>query len=241
MGDGIEAQLFKVLKDVYRVVVQAYHGGSLTGKDIQKVMANSGEIFSIFAQILKQNAKTNCDMTYQDIDNLCHSYTSAFLLWDGAFSYASTIDPTEDDIKMYTRYVMAAANSHVQMGCSVTPKVHLMWRHVEEQMKTIPGGLGKKREDWVEQLHQLTSVKRKQFASTRDQKQRATAISNSYQQETASLVVQHLEECNHKTSRGPRKGNVKVEEQRRGVRIRKRAQALQEWEDEVQQKIFGYL
>ena len=38
--------------------------------------------------------------------------------------------------------------------------------------------------------------------------------------------------------RGPRKGCVKVEEQRRGVRIRKRAQALQEWEDEVQQQLF---
>ena len=158
-------------------------------------------------------------MTHQEIDNLCSSYTSAFLLRDGAFSYASIIDPKEDDIKMYSRYIMAAANSHVQMGYSVTLNVHLLWRHVEEQMKTIPGGLDKKREDWVEQLHQLTSVKRKQFASTRDQKQRATAISNLYQQETAPLVVQHLEECNHKTSRGPRKGNVKLKEQRRGVRI----------------------
>ena len=113
-------------------------------------MANSGEIFAIFAQILKQNAKTNCDMTGQEIDNLCSSYMSVFLLWDCAFLYASIIDPTEDDIQMYSRYIMAAANSHVQMGCIVTPKVHLMWRHVEEQMKTIPGGLDKKREDWVE-------------------------------------------------------------------------------------------
>ena len=43
----------------------------------------------------------------------------------------------------------------------------------------------------------------------------------------------------HKTSRRHRKGNVKVEEQWRGIRIQKRAQALQEWEDKVQQQLFG--
>ena len=46
--------------------------------------------------------------------------------------------------------VFAAVHCHVQIGCNVTHKVHLMWRHVVNQMKYVPGGLGEKMEDWVE-------------------------------------------------------------------------------------------
>ena len=43
-GSGIETAIFAVLKEVYDVRIQAYHGGSLTGKDIQKVMSNAEDI-----------------------------------------------------------------------------------------------------------------------------------------------------------------------------------------------------
>ena len=44
-GDGIEAGLFKILKNKYNVTVQAYRGGSLTGKDMRRVMENTAAIF----------------------------------------------------------------------------------------------------------------------------------------------------------------------------------------------------
>ena len=42
-----------------------------------------------------------------------------------------------------------------------------MWRHVAAQME-FPGGLGQKREDWVEHHHQITCKERVQFGKTND-------------------------------------------------------------------------
>ena len=182
-GDGIETQMFLILKNMYGVKLQAYHGGSLTGKDIQKVMTNADEIFSIFAGILKANKKEDCKMSEDDIDILCSRFSNLFVLWDGAFSFASKIDPTTNDILQYKRFVTAAVFCHVAEGCNVTPKVHLMWRHVAKQME-LPGGLGKKREDWVEHYHQITNRQRIQFRTTKDKEVRALAMARSMQQYT---------------------------------------------------------
>ena len=230
-GDGIETKMFNVLKTVYGVKIQAYHGGSLTGKDIQKLMQNSGEIFSIFATILKENKKANCTFTLAQIDELCHRFGSTCVLWDGAFSYASTINPSNEDIAWYERFVKAAVHSHVGIECNITPKVHLMWKHVAHQMRTIPGGLGNKREDWVEHLHQITSVKRKQFNHCISKEVRANALENILQQETDPRVVAFEQECVQKTSRGARKEYMTAEEERRKKRMVSRMRSLLAWEN----------
>jgi hypothetical protein len=85
-----------------------------------------------------------------NIDALCLQFREVFVLWDGAFSLARTINPTEMDIKTYRMFVNAAAKGSKNLRCTVTPKVHLMLEHVEWQMRNIRGGLGDKMEDWVE-------------------------------------------------------------------------------------------
>jgi hypothetical protein len=67
-----------------------------------------------------------------------------FVLWDGAFSLARTVNSTENDTTIYLRYVVAAVHGHEALHCTVTPKVHLMLKHVAWQMSNIPGGVGKK-------------------------------------------------------------------------------------------------
>jgi hypothetical protein len=42
---SIEMKIFSVLKEI-GVVLSAYHGGSLNGKDIKKVMNNACHIFN---------------------------------------------------------------------------------------------------------------------------------------------------------------------------------------------------
>ena len=96
--------------------------------------------------------------------------------WDVALSFASKIDPSEDDVIQYERFVTAAVLSHVELGCNVTPKAHMMWSHVVDGMR-LPGGLGQKREDWVEHHHQITSRERMQFVKTNDLVVRAHAMS----------------------------------------------------------------
>ena len=47
------------------------------------------------------------------------------------------------------------AMEHIRsMGFSITPKMHGMESHVVRQMRTIPGGIGKLMEHWIEQYHQ---------------------------------------------------------------------------------------
>ena len=99
-GGGIKDQMFSVLKNMYGIKLQAYHGGSLTGKDIQKVMTNAHEIFGLWAGILKRNAKDGCTLKDDEIDQLCARFANLCLLWDGAFSYASKVDPRKEDIAM---------------------------------------------------------------------------------------------------------------------------------------------
>ncbi len=230
-GDGVETRLFSILKDFYGIKLQAYHGGSLHGKDHQKVMNNSHEMFTYFADVLKEEKKKNaaCTLTDEDIDELCSKYANLYLLWDGAFSYASTINPTGDDIVMYEKFVTAAVHSHIELGMKVTPNVHLMWKHVKHQMK-FPGGLGHKREDWVEHLHQITRKLRDQFRTTQDDQIRANAKARREQQYSNPEVEAYVIMVEEEAAYGPRKDYVKKEEERKKNRMLARKLALDKWE-----------
>ena len=87
--DSIETKMFKVLKEI-GVELSSYHGGSLNGKDIKKVMNNAVHVFTEFASIFRQGKRSNCQMTDEDIDALCLHFREVFVLWDGAFSLART-------------------------------------------------------------------------------------------------------------------------------------------------------
>jgi len=186
-------------------------------------------IFSLFAGILKANARAGCVMTHPEIDAFCAQFSNLFVLWDGAFSYASTLDPTDDDITQYKRFVTAAVNAHVAAGLSVTPKVHLMWKHVAQQMK-LPGGLGWKREDWVEHMHQITHRLRVQFRTTQDKETRALAMARAHQQNTEPAVDVYISEVNREACTGPRAGYITKVAQRKNTRDETRAAVLAHWE-----------
>ena len=174
--DSIETKMFKVLK-IIGVELSAYHGGSLNGKDIKKVMNNATYVFDQFAILFKEGRRPNCVLSEDEIDALCVHFREVFVLWDGAFSYARKIDPTEEDCARYEEFITAAVIGHVNLGCSVTPKVHLMWKHTLYQMKNVPGGLGNKMEDWVEHQHQDQARIRKRLSRMPSLQLRAIARS----------------------------------------------------------------
>lgn len=228
-GDGIESEMFPVLKS-YGIEVQAYHGGSLHGKDVQKLMNNASDIFASFATILKDHKKDGCEFNDTSIESECKRYAQLCVLWDGAFSYASKINPTRDDINLYQRFVTAAVHLHVKLGMNVTPKVHLMWKHVAQQME-LSGGLGQKREDWVEQQHQETSSVRNQYRNSMgDAERRGRSMARLMQQETNQDVVAHCNLVDADTSKGARKNFTSVEELRKEIRQKTRLSTLECWE-----------
>ncbi len=71
------------------------------------------------------------------IDALCQHFKLVFLLWDGSFSLARKKYPSEEDAKQYQQFIDAAVIEHVNLGLTITPKVHLMFKHVRWQMVEI--------------------------------------------------------------------------------------------------------
>ncbi len=141
-SDGLESKMFSVLKSI-NVELTSYHGGSLNGKDIKKVMDNASFVFDLFKQILKEGKKAGLPDDFDSmIELMCKKYKSAFLLWDGAFSFAQKVNPTFHDRLIFAQYVSAIVDAHQDVGCNITHKVHLMLHHVFWQMGQIKDGLG---------------------------------------------------------------------------------------------------
>ncbi len=61
--ESLDTKIFEVLKEV-RVELAAYHGGSLTGKDIRKVMNNAIYLFDKFTTILKEGKWEDSEYSY---------------------------------------------------------------------------------------------------------------------------------------------------------------------------------
>ena len=125
--DGIESEVFKILKVQYGTKLQAYHEGTMRGKGIQKVMSNGTQIFAVFAAILKENKRPDSKfdteeklITFVIILQIVLLYGMEHSLLQGKFA------PSEDDVIQYKRFVTAAVLSYVDLGCNVTPKVHMM-------------------------------------------------------------------------------------------------------------------
>jgi hypothetical protein len=85
------------------------------------------------------------------------------------------IDPTDEDADTYQTFLLVALHGSKIIQCPITPKMHTMLRHVQWQMKNIPGGLGNKMEDWVKWLHQWGMRERRRFCTVQDPLVRACA------------------------------------------------------------------
>ena len=97
----------------------------MNGNDIKNVMNNVSYLFHEFSSILKSGKRSNCELSNDNIDKLCRHFQS-----NGAFSYARTINPTANDAIAYQQFVDAAVIGHVSLGLTITPKAHLMLKHV---------------------------------------------------------------------------------------------------------------
>ncbi len=82
------------------------------------------------------------------------------------------------------------------LRCTITPKVHLMLKHVAWQMGKIKGGLGDKMEDWVERLHQTGMHLRQQFHTVQNPVVRAHAGERVSSHSTHPTVIAHTNATN---------------------------------------------
>jgi hypothetical protein len=104
---------------------------------------------------IKSGKQDNCKLEDDEIDALCKYFKLVCVLWDGVFSLAWKKNPTTDNSQQFQQFVKANVIGHVNLGLSITPKLHLMFKHVRWHMDNIKGGLGNKMEDWIKKLHQV--------------------------------------------------------------------------------------
>ena len=193
------------------------------------MMSNAHGVFTHFASMLKCNKKADCTYTDPMIDEVCSDFARLSVLWDGAFSLASKVNPEVKDIEMFKRFVRAAFFRHKAMKISITHKDHIMWMHVANAMR-LPGGLGKKKEDWLEKQHQEGSEIRVQYRTTQNQETRAKAIAGATHRYLDPQVIARIKEVNNKSEHGERLEYTKKEEERRLEREQNRMKALESWE-----------
>jgi hypothetical protein len=84
---SVERKMFKTLKDI-GVELSSYHGGSLNGKDIKKVMNNATYFFDELAVIIKAGNRPGSVLSNVHVEALCLHFREVFVLWDRAFSLA---------------------------------------------------------------------------------------------------------------------------------------------------------
>ena len=210
---SIETKVFKVLKEI-GVELSSYHGGSLNGKDIKKVMNNASHIFDQFAAIFKGGKREECLLADSDIDTMCLHFREVYVLWDGAFSLARTINPTDEDAETYQTFILAAVSGSKILQCPITPKIHAMLRHVQWQMKNIPGGMGDKMEDWVERQHQWGMQQRRRFRTVQDPLVRALAREKATSRNTHPDVLAQVDatDTGNKRKLSEKKADVIINE-----------------------------
>jgi hypothetical protein len=192
---SIETKVFKVLKDI-GVELSSYHGGSLNGKDIKKVMNNASHVFKKFSLVFKEGKRDDCLLLDVEIESLCLHFCEVFVLWDRAFLLAWTVNPMEIDVITYQRYVLAAVEGSKTLQCTVAPKVHMKLKQVEWQMTNIKGGLGNKMEDWVERLHQTGMRMRQQLCTMQNPYVRALGREKANSCNANPDVIAKLEAMN---------------------------------------------
>ena len=116
----------------------------------------------------------------------------AFVLWDGAFSLARKNIPSSEDAEQYQTFVHAAVVAHANLGLTITPKVHLMLKHVKWQMINIDGGLGNKMEDWIEKLHQVGKQLQARFRTTKDLQRCAASRAKVVHRDTTPAIINQM-------------------------------------------------
>ena len=107
----------------------------------------------------------------------------------------------ELDVITYQRYVLAAIEGSKSLQCTVTPKVHMMHKHVEWQMMNIKGGLGDEMEDWVEQLHQTGMRMRQRFCTVQNPLVQVLAGEKADSHNAHPDVIANLEAMSKRTKR----------------------------------------
>ncbi len=85
-------------------------------------MNNATYVFDQLALIFKEGKRPDCLLSNGNIAALCLHLRQVFVLQDGTFLLARTINPDKADISTYMMYLMAVVQGHTDLKCAIPPK-----------------------------------------------------------------------------------------------------------------------
>ena len=83
-----------------------------------------------------------------------NNYSNLFTSLDATFGFIRIIHPNEEELVMTKSAVRIIREILIRLGFSITPKAHILFDRVCDQ-QWLYEGLSDKREDWIEQSHQM--------------------------------------------------------------------------------------
>lgn len=159
--DSVYTEVDRIFQE-YGANRSHYFGRAFQGVDIRKIMNMSEDLFGVDGKIRKclllhveRFSENERVILIGKVNKKCDDVGQGMQLWDGVFSHVH--EPNHDEAHcVVTQARIDAAMAHMRdMGCSITPKMHGMEKHVVNQMRAARGGIGRLVEHWIEHYHQV--------------------------------------------------------------------------------------
>ena len=144
----------------HKIKIQAFHGGSLTGGAILKLLQNHDIIMDEITLVCHEyisNHQTNQYAMHMpsvtEFNDILDSHRALFKAQDAVYAHLRLINPSPDEMAETRERISIMKKLWVMMCLSITPKAHLIFDHsADDQLKY--GGIGDKIEDPLEKRHQ---------------------------------------------------------------------------------------
>lgn len=110
-----------------------------------------GKVTDLF---LRSRDREKCKYSEDEIKVICSDLALTLTVWDAVFAMSQRTDLSPQECNKLQEMVDLGVEQFRNMGLSITNKLHGSEKHMVEQIKTTPGGIGPKMEHWMEKYHQ---------------------------------------------------------------------------------------
>ena len=128
------------------------------------------------------------------------------------FRICKTVNPTEEDCTKAEEIISIAMKLIRGFGLSITPKIRGIESHVVSQMRTIPGGIARLMEYWMEHYHQTGSNFDVKHRHTKDMKASAETRLSIESRNTDPQVQREIERVENERNTGKRQRTLARDE-----------------------------
>ena len=155
LADGFAAAIDTIMNK-YGADRAVYHGGDLNGNGSRRLMGSAGGYFDKLKQASLLVKEPNSVLMEDKIRMVFDKYKKMYLLADQIYSLFQDVLPSEADLEWLEKANELCRVLWMNLGISVTPKMHLLFDGESFAQYKRLKGIGDTEEDFVEKGHQLS-------------------------------------------------------------------------------------